>query len=337
MGLGYVDDMAMVAVMKDFRQAHRHLKQMMTHTGSAIEWSGVHNSQFEATKSTLMDFTCSRSKLCPPMVFQGVPLAPQATHKFLGMLLDQELQWSHQASGTIAKALKWVLAFWRLARPSTGICPHLMRQLFNTVAVPKMAYAADVWYTPVSKRQGRTRFSGSVGITSKLASLQRMATLTITGALCSTVTDVLDLHADVLPVELLLNKICHWAFLWLVLLAPTHPLQKLVYTRAKYYIRSHHSLLHELAHIFYIDLQEVEAITPPSYPPGHWLKYNTTIQSTVEESAACARSCRSELVIYSDGSGLGGHVGVATVMYKAGQNPKVLQLHLGTLEEHTTY
>ena len=261
------------------------------------------------------------------MVLQGVLLAPQATHKFLGVLLDQELWWSHQASSAIAKAL-W---------PSTGICPCLMRQLFNAVAVPKMAYAANIWYTPVSKRQGRTRLSGSVGITGKLVSLQRMAMLAITGALHSTVIDVLDLHADVLPVELLLNKICHWAFLWLASLAPTHPLQKLVYTHAKHYIRSHHSPLHELANVFDIDLKKVEVIALPSFPPGHWLKYTTTIQSTVEELAACARSCHSELVIYSDGSSLGGHTGTATVMYKAGQNPKVLKLHLGTLEEHMTY
>ena len=219
--------------MKDFRQAHRHLKQMMTCTGGAIEWSSAHNSRFETTKSTVMDFTCLRSKSCPSMVFQGVPLAPQMTHKFLGVLLDQELQWSHQASSAIAKASKWILAFRRLARPSTGVCPRLMRQLFNVVAVPKMVYAADVWYTPVSKWQGRIRSSGSVGVTGKLASLQRMATLARTGALHSTTTDVLDLHADVLPVELLLSKICHRAYLQLASLASTHPLQKLVYTRAK--------------------------------------------------------------------------------------------------------
>ena len=220
------------------------------------------------------------------MVLQGVPLAPQATHKFLGVLLDQELRWSHQASGAIAKATKWVLVFRRLAWPSTGVCPRLMRQLFNAVAVPKMAYAADIWYTPVSKRQGRTQLSGSVGITGKLVSLQRMATLAITGALCSTTTDVLDLHADVLLVELHPNKICHQAFLRLAMLAPTHPLQKLVYTRAKHYIRSHRSPLHELANVFDINPQEVEVIAPPSFPPGHRLRFTTTIQNTAEESTA---------------------------------------------------
>ena len=164
-----------------------------------------------------------------------------------------------------------------------------------------------------------------------------MATLAITGALHSTATDVLDLHADVLPVELLPNKICHRAFLRLVMLAPTHPLQKLVYTHAKCYIRSHRSPLHELANVFDINPQEVEVIAPPSFPPGHQLRFTTTIQNTAEESTARARSCHSELVIYSDGSGLGGHAGAAAVMYKAGQNPKVLKLYIGTLEEHTTY
>ena len=176
-----------------------------------------------------------------------------------------------------------------------------------------------------------------MGITGKLASLQRMATLAITSALCSTTTDVLDLHADVLLVELLLNKICHRAFLWLASLAPAHPLQMLVYTCAKRYIKSHRSPLHELANMYNVAPQDIEIIAPPSHPPGHQWKHKMTIHDTAEESAACARSCRSELVLYSDGSGLGGHTGMAAIMYKARQCLKVLKLHLGSLEDHTMY
>ena len=36
MGLGYVDDMALVVVAKDFTQAHQRLKQMMTQTGVSL-------------------------------------------------------------------------------------------------------------------------------------------------------------------------------------------------------------------------------------------------------------------------------------------------------------
>ena len=88
--------------------------------------------------------------------------------------------------------------------PSAGIWPWLMRQLYNAVAVPRMTYTVDVWYTPIYKQQGRMRTSSSVGVMGKLASLQRMATTAITGALRSTDMDILDLHVGVLPVGLLL-------------------------------------------------------------------------------------------------------------------------------------
>ena len=60
---------------------------------------------------------------------------------------------------TIAKALTWVLAFRWLAWPSVGICPQLMRQLYNAVVVPKMIYVANVWYTPVNKQVGGLQLS----------------------------------------------------------------------------------------------------------------------------------------------------------------------------------
>ena len=37
-----------------------------------MEWSGMHNSQFEATKSTLLDFTQLKSKPRIPMTLQGL-------------------------------------------------------------------------------------------------------------------------------------------------------------------------------------------------------------------------------------------------------------------------
>ena len=42
--------------------------------------------------------------------------------------------------------MKWVMAFKQFAWPATGIQAKLMRQLYNSVAVPKLTYAAEVWY-----------------------------------------------------------------------------------------------------------------------------------------------------------------------------------------------
>ena len=87
-----------------------------------------------------------------------------------------------------------------------------MRLLYCTVAIPKFTYAADVWYTPVQKKEGRKKAKGSVGLVCKLTSVQQLATIAITGAMCITASDTLKAHANVLPIELLLLGICHRAF-----------------------------------------------------------------------------------------------------------------------------
>ena len=79
-----------------------------------------------------------------------------------------------------------------------------MRQLYCAVAIPKMMYAIDVWYTPVHTREGNKRHSGSVGFTNRFQSLPRMASTAITGALRTTANNILDMHAGLWPVELML-------------------------------------------------------------------------------------------------------------------------------------
>ena len=209
LALGYVDDIALVATAKSVKQAHQAISDMVTHPGGALSWLAQHNSRFEASKSVLMDFTQSKMVTRSQLTLCGTVLMPQPSHKFLRVMMDQELCWQHQASYTVVKASKWILAFCRLARPASGLQAKLMRQLYSTVAIPKLTYMADMWFTPVHKREGHARSSRSVGVTRKISSLQRLVALAITGALRTMATDVLDLHAGSLPVNLLLRKICH--------------------------------------------------------------------------------------------------------------------------------
>ena len=86
-----------------------------------------------------------------------------------------------------------------------------MRQLYCAVAIPKFTYAADVWYVPVMRRPQQAKATGSVGVMKRLASIQRIATTAISGALCTTATDVMEAHVNVMPIELLMHKVCHRA------------------------------------------------------------------------------------------------------------------------------
>ena len=99
------------------------------------------------------------------MELLGAVISPQATHKFLGMIMDQDFHWKPQADYGTAKAAKWILAYQQLTKVGSGASLAAMRQLYCAVAIPKMTYAIDVWYTPVHTREGNKRRSGLVGFT----------------------------------------------------------------------------------------------------------------------------------------------------------------------------
>ena len=71
--------------------------------------------------------------------------------------MDNQLRWTTQSHKALAKATAWMLLLRRLTRPSTGLSLKHMRQLYLVVAVPKMMYGLDVWYTPPSKETGKKK------------------------------------------------------------------------------------------------------------------------------------------------------------------------------------
>ena len=68
-------------------------------------------------------------------------------------------------------------------------------------------YAIDVWYAPPYANGQQQR--GTVRITGKVVAVQRAGTLAITGGLCTSPTDALDAAAYLIPVPLLVDKVCH--------------------------------------------------------------------------------------------------------------------------------
>ena len=139
---------------------HAKIHSMMTRLNSAYEWSRDHNPFFEMDKLQLIDFTRKRdkdltgkSKTRPetrqPLELVDRLIMPTLTHKLLGLILDQELRVKHHAAHAMAKGTDWILRLRRLAKPTQGLSYHYTHQLYLSVALPKMTYAADIWFTPI--------------------------------------------------------------------------------------------------------------------------------------------------------------------------------------------
>ena len=223
--IAYVDDTSYYVEGVDFGEVYNKLRDMMNRAQGGYDWSNLHNSCFEPSKMALVGFSRRRKtdplfpgKMTPEhrpdLHLHGAVIKPSPTHKYLGVIFDQELRWREQVECVTGMAAKWTLCFHRLMKSSFGIWSRLMRQLYHAVAIPQFTYAADVWYTPITRAAWGTRASGLVGATKCLESVQRIAVTAITGALRTTATDVMEAHANIPLIELLMllmHRVCHRA------------------------------------------------------------------------------------------------------------------------------
>ena len=130
------------------------------------------------------------------------------------------------------------------------------------MALPKITYGLDVWYTPPTKPIGYTKNTGSVGTLQNLQKAQRIATTAITGTLRSAPTDLLDTHTGLLLMELVLMKACHRAMTRMLTLPNSHPLHNTIMKAKRNPPDKHLSPLDQLVKIFKMRNLKLEIIDP---------------------------------------------------------------------------
>ncbi|KAF8803168.1 hypothetical protein BYT27DRAFT_7033472, partial [Phlegmacium glaucopus] len=162
------------------------------------------------------------------------------------------------------------------------------------------------------------------------------------GTLRTMPTDLLDAHAGLLPINLLLKKICHRALTRLCSLPPTNPVASQV---MKYHCRpatKHLTNSQHLLRIFKIDPSALEDIPAASKPPGYQLPIDIVIADSKEQSIEDEQKDKASIKIFTDGSSQNGFVGGAAVMYyprdgTIHEPSRILRHRLGTDKEYSVW
>jgi hypothetical protein len=224
--LAFVDNTAFIAIGMDFHETHTILKDMLEREGGGFTWALAHNLKFETLKFALMDFSMNSTKAQPPLITHGTMITPTATHKFLGVILDQVLRWKEHIAYAIAKGTAYVLQLHHISSTSTGVPLSLMHQLYLSIAMPKLLYAVDLWFQPLFIGTNDKQQSGSIGVTCQLGHIQRLAALSITGEMHSTATDTLEAHTKLLLMEHRMQNLCYQAAIQLAAHPKSHLLHE---------------------------------------------------------------------------------------------------------------
>ncbi|KAF8988368.1 hypothetical protein BDQ17DRAFT_1257723, partial [Cyathus striatus] len=254
LSLLFVNDSTLLLTGSSFQVTHTAIQQTTTREGGVLNWATEHNCEFGIEKFQLCNFT--RRRVCDTslLLYFGwstrqcnrmVPAPPTA--QFLGVLFDNELWWGPQRAAVLVKGQRWVQQVSRLARPSKGTSGACLRRLYILQAVPRTLYATDLFLTPPDLTKPPSALHGL----SKMRSLQRQATLLMTGGLHSSPADALDVLAGLLPSHILLTKHQHCALLQYCTLPKTNPIYHIVsFSHNHRWLHSHNAPLHLLFHAF---------------------------------------------------------------------------------------
>src|SRR5258706_2347344 len=348
--VSFVDNTTLLASSKNFEEAHSTLKDMMERRNGVFEWSRMFNSPLEMNKLALVNFTHLHEKAnkANTLILTQPTTVGQLTHriqasphaKLLGVILDSKLTWRAQHEKVREKAIKWTTAFKRFTKAASGIQMNKARKLYNALAVPKITYAADLWFCPKILRktdQGSTEV-GPCLLTKRLESIQRNAAISITGAMRTLLGDATIVHANLVPLSILLKEASLKGYARIATRPTTHPISPLVRRTTKNQIKKHQSSLHHLANMAKFKPGEMEKMNATRQRPGTTPNFSTFIAETKEKSVENDNELFPiSRMIYTDGSGYKGAIGAAAVAFANGTKIAELRYQLGPDTRHMVF
>jgi len=340
--MAFVDDSFMLAIADTFEEAHEILADMMGREGGVAEWTTTHNSPLEYSKLMLIDFAhCQSQKSRPLLQLPQRVVEPVVSTKYLGVFFDQNLNWKAQQAHAIKKGTKWAVQLRRIAKQTWGITPKYARQLYISIAIPRMLYTVDLWCAPTQGDQPGAKDIGSAKVTRQLTTLQQAVATAIMGGLQTSPTDALDACAFLLPAPLNINKRYHMVLTRMATLPKDHPLHSTVNHKNTPDVKHHQTALHHLLDRYQDSIVpiRVKKILVASQDPIIAAKNPFKISIPIDRESLIkeAENVAEEVQVFTDSSAMEGKVGVAAVLLRAGKPGCKLHFHLSSEDKHTVH
>lgn len=337
----YVDDVFSLTISNTVQEALKKQVSIEEEKEGFGDWKRTHACEVEMSKDGLMIFVPHRSKEKEtPLKMGQIEIEPVKQFKYLGAIIDKELKWKEQVQYALGKGTRTVVALKRLGKQTKGIPAEQMQRLYLTTVVPRMMYAAECYVKPAGNLGKTTtdyKGKGSVAIAKKYKQVQRKMAINITGAMNTTAGDIAEIHADLLPIQAMLNWICQRTTIRLATLPKEHPLYAPFRRANRGMVKRYPTQLHFLAQYADIQLEKMETI--PFAKKKRQEENLPKIDIIGDRITAINfhKNLRTDVLIHSDGSSIEGGVGAAAVLYRNGKKKATLAYKLGKEKEHTVY
>ena len=157
--VGFADDGALSFMGID---PNTMVANAQTSLNLAIEWGAQNGLSFCPKKTTVVFFTRKynfHKKVLPKVKkikMGGVEIKPSQSMTYLGVILDQKLNWSLHIHTKVAKAIKWLAVLKPAIDNIYGLSPARMLWIYKQILLPRITYGALVWGHSLTLEQQHT-------------------------------------------------------------------------------------------------------------------------------------------------------------------------------------
>lgn len=193
---GYVDDLVILVSGKKSR-----INAICGRLNWALKivemWCNDTGLNVNPDKTNYMIFSKSKIENQNAIKLYGKAVERTETFKYLGVHLDSKLSWAHHIEKAVEKGRKALWATKKMITTKWGLGPTQMMWVYKQIVIPRISYGCTVWWHASYKTKHKV----------KLKSLQRHATMLITGAVKSTPSDALEALLSLPSLETKLESI----------------------------------------------------------------------------------------------------------------------------------
>jgi ribonuclease HI/exonuclease III len=337
--LGYIDDVSLLATGATPQHNTQALK--IAHK-KAEDWARKHGSVFATSKYTLVHFTRRRRiNKAHPLRLPGITITPAQSCRYLGLQMDNGLNWRDHIQHIQQKASKSLAALSALASSTWGANVATLRLVYRAMIVPRILYACSAWFTARRHRPTGQVYKSKSRTAHLLTPVQRRAAQIIMGAFRTTAANAVEVEAHLLPIDQGMERNSLHSALRMLSCPAYNPLRADPTDNGQSPLHHHARLLHKHYGIDQAQLEyrRAHVVTPWWRPP----------QVIIDDSAEGATTRHNHIstqdnitCLYTDGSGIDGHVGSAAIMLTTPNIPDspILQQrteYMGKDTEKTVY
>ena len=189
-GIGFADDIALTisgpveSAMAELMQAQLDIVE---------EWCNKNKLRVNATKTVPVMFTQKKKPVLVKLRMGGETLEYQDEVKYLGVILQKNLNWNRQLEYALVKAKASFMTLRALVGKKWGLSPSRSLWVYKAMVRPAISYGCMMWATKLTPSDQL-----------KLEKMQRLACVCSVPCLRSTPTRGLEAILDLVPLDLFL-------------------------------------------------------------------------------------------------------------------------------------